>query len=112
MNWLTRDNIEGIKNAQPIDNQYLGQFHAVPHTVYMQLLDLALAALEAREVMERTAKYGPKQGVMADGACAFCDMGGAGYSSRGDGFHDDDCGVMKAQAWLAKHGEKSDARNS
>ena len=73
---------------------------------------MAIAALDAREVMERTAKYGPKQGVIADGACAFCDMGGAGYSSRGDGFHDDDCGVMKAQAWLAKHGEKSDARNS
>ena len=31
-------------------------------------------------------------------ACMGCDMGGAGYSSKGDGFHDDDCFLLQAKA--------------
>lgn len=67
-----------------------------------ELLKLARAGLMAEEILARVAKYGPPQGVKEDGiACAFCDMGGAGYASRGDGFHDDDCAVKDAQLHLA-----------
>lgn len=54
------------------------------------------------EILQNISRYGPPQGEKHEGtACAVCDMGGAGYSSRGDGFHDDDCAVKDAQAWIA-----------
>ena len=44
-----------------------------------------------------------KKLVKEDGiACGFCDMGNAGYASRGDGFHDDDCATKDAQLFLAQ----------
>lgn len=41
-------------------------------------------------------------------ACSFCDMGGSGYSSMGDGHHDDTrhiCAVYKAQQALSHANE-------
>ncbi len=54
--------------------------------------------------LKRIAVYGPPQGeVHKFLACAFCDMGGAGYSTRGEGFHDDDCAVKDAQVMLSEY---------
>lgn len=54
-------------------------------------------------VLKRVAEYGPPQGIKEEGiACAFCDMGGAGYASRGDGFHDDACAIKDAQILLSE----------
>lgn len=66
-------------------------------------LPLVVKALQkAVEILERTARHGPLQGEKQDGACGFCDMGGAGYASRGDGFHDDECATKDAQIFLAE----------
>lgn len=65
--------------------------------------ELAETIAEVRSILERIAGYGPPQGEKPAGtACAFCDMGGAGYSSRGDGFRDDACAVKDAQLFIAK----------
>jgi hypothetical protein len=54
------------------------------------------------DILARVAKYGPPEGETPTGtACAFCDMGYAGYSSRGDGHHDDACAVKDAQKALS-----------
>ena len=51
-----------------------------------------------KTILLRIGEYGPKQGEKHDSiACAFCDMGQAGYAFRGDGFHDDNCAVKDAQ---------------
>lgn len=56
---------------------------------------------QVKNILERIAKYGPPQGEKHESlACAFCDMGGSGYASRGDGFHDDNCAVKDAQLML------------
>ena len=53
------------------------------------------------EILRRVAELGPDNGTYAPGiACPFCDMGDAGYSVRGDGYHDDDCPVKDAQEYL------------
>ncbi len=58
---------------------------------------------ELLDILRRIAKYGPPQGEKHAGtACAFCDMGGAGYATRGDGFHDDECAVKDAQVYLVR----------
>lgn len=63
----------------------------------------SLASDEILSVLNRVAEYGPPQGEKEDGiACGFCDMGGAGYATRGDGFHDDECATKDAQLILAK----------
>lgn len=36
-------------------------------------------------------------------ACAFCDMGDAGYSSKGPRYHDDDCGLVLAHKFLKEY---------
>lgn len=58
---------------------------------------------KVREALELCAKHGPEDnGKIERGiACGFCDMGAAGYASRGDGYHDDDCGTALAQKCLA-----------
>jgi hypothetical protein len=51
-----------------------------------------------KSILKRIGEYGPPQGAIeVSSACAFCDMGQAGYSFRGDGFHDDECAVKDAQ---------------
>jgi hypothetical protein len=55
-----------------------------------------------REALEYFVQGEPKDG--SQGACTYCDMGGAGYSSRGDGHHDDMrdvCPVIRVQQALA-----------
>lgn len=55
----------------------------------------------AREALEYTKKSGPTDGET--GACVWCDMGGSGYSSKGDGHHDDirrSCPIVKASQAL------------
>lgn len=58
---------------------------------------------QIREALELCSEAGPKDnGKPEHGiACAFCDMGEAGYATRGNGFHDDDCGVAESQKALA-----------
>ena len=59
-------------------------------------IEKLVAALEF--IVDREPKDGDKLK-----ACTFCDMGGAGYSSKGDGHHDDVkhiCPVFKAQKAL------------
>lgn len=71
------------------------------------LIAMAKWAEEARKALVRCAEMGPPSGEKHDGiACAFCDMGGAGYASRGDGYHDDECGTALAQECLAKYPEE------
>lgn len=61
---------------------------------------------EVRELviaLEFLTKNEPENG--GPGACTFCDMGGAGYSSKGDRHHDDVrhvCPVVKAEDALAR----------
>ncbi len=78
------------KRITPDDAQFLRDAQPRPDT---QVLD----------ILRSIAKYGPPQGEKHAGtACAFCDMGGAGYATRGDGFHDDECAVKDAQVYLAR----------
>jgi hypothetical protein len=56
------------------------------------------------EALEFIVKGEPTNGD--SGACTFCDMGGAGYSSKGDRHHDDVrdfCPVVKAEAALREY---------
>jgi hypothetical protein len=69
----------------------------------MTLLREKVAALEAL-IKEKDEALGYVVGISpSDGepyACVWCDMGGAGYSTKGDGHHDDIrhiCPVLKAQ---------------
>ena len=70
---------------------------AVEHSKSLQSkLDVAVKALEY--LVKNEAQDGSGY------ACTFCDMGGAGYSSKGDGHHDDTrgvCPVAKAREALA-----------
>ncbi len=54
----------------------------------------------AKVLIERVSNLGPDHTKKGETACWFCDMGGAGYSSKGDGFHDDICVVKDAQTIL------------
>ncbi len=76
-------------------------------TAKPKLAALARAYLELLEVVEFLVNGEPKNGDQGK-ACTFCDMGGAGYSSKGDGHHDDIrdvCPVFMAEQVLSKHGE-------
>lgn len=73
----------------------------------------AIAAERARaqgliDALEFLSNGEPENGDKA--ACTFCDMGGSGYSSQGDGHHDDVkhiCPVYRARQALADfRGEK------
>lgn len=64
----------------------------------IEALECAMSALEYFVDGET------KDGFGSGYACTFCDMGGAGYSSKGDGHHDDVrdvCPVSEAQQALA-----------
>jgi hypothetical protein len=70
---------------------------------------LRTALLDLAGALEKAAAFGPDHTQKSEYACWFCDMGGAGYSSKGDGYHDDTgskgdyCAVLAAQETLAKH---------
>lgn len=79
------------------DEEYIAAFNPKTGKELLDTLD------EAESIISRIADYGPPQGEKQDGiACSFCDMGAAGYSSRGDGFHDDQCAIKDAQILLKK----------
>lgn len=58
----------------------------------------------AKEILKALAKYGPPHKAKSSKACWFCDMGEAGYSKHGSGFHDDSCIVLSAQIFLDQEG--------
>lgn len=59
---------------------------------------------EAQEIVRQISAYGPDYKIKTPGyACSLCDMGGAGHSSKGDGFHDDYCPVQAAQIMCGNH---------
>ncbi len=82
--------ITGKKNAEKIRN-FLNGSHD-------ELLE-DLKYIVSKEPIDGSKEY----------ACTYCDMGGAGYSSKGDGHHDDVtdlCPVLKAQKAIEKASEK------
>lgn len=56
-------------------------------TAELEKRDKRIAAL--REALRYVVEGEPPNDGSARTACTFCDMGGAGYSSRGDRHHDD-----------------------
>lgn len=97
--WLYKDEIQNrFYDIEQIDPAYI---HVIEYSAYDKLrADLEVAKAALRFVVSRE----PANGVQGF-ACTYCDMGGAGYSSRGDGHHDDlldICPVVKAQEALAK----------
>jgi hypothetical protein len=44
---------------------------------------------KANEILKRLAGYGPDHLKKATHMCWFCDLGDAGYSTQGPGYHDD-----------------------
>lgn len=63
-----------------------------------------IAQLEAANaVIEKIKKYGPEE-PDEKFVCVYCDLGYAGYSSKGVGFHDDDCLLLEARNYQAKYG--------
>lgn len=70
-----------------------------------QIVEIPNISQELLSILVRVAEHGPSSGLYQPGAaCGFCDMGYAGYSSRGDGFHDDECAVKDAQEFLERAG--------
>ena len=55
---------------------------------------------EATEIIKQIQDFGPPE--PSPNACWFCDMGGAGYSSKGEGYHDDTCLWGQARNFLEK----------
>lgn len=59
--------------------------------VDIELISRFIGTLKrAVEIVKQIPDHCPSEPEM-DSACMFCDMGGAGYSSKGDGHHDDKC---------------------
>lgn len=84
------------------DAAHIAAFHP---QVAIQLVTEIIALRKAVGVIKRVAEYGPDHKGHSDNACWFCDMGGAGYSTQGDGFHDDrpdKCVTLAAQLVLAQ----------
>lgn len=105
--WAEEDEFAGDMSPEPVDEPLKLRHDISPDTSHKdatQGLCHTPGDTEAiaRSILARVAEYGPPQGeLQASTACAFCDMGGAGYSSRGDGYHDDNCAVKDAQLFLA-----------
>lgn len=96
--------IDMLKNQDTLDTKNGVPFDAADEASYqIKIAELEERLAEAERILKAVSKYGPQQGTISQSACAFCDMGGAGYASRGDGFHDDSCAVKDAQVFLAKH---------
>lgn len=57
-----------------------------------------------REFMDRMKDSFPSD--ESGYACMFCDMGGAGYSCRGEGFHDDKCPYLTIKAYYETFGDR------
>jgi hypothetical protein len=69
-----------------------------------RLLERLLKLEDAIPLLAKLAEYGPKQGDKSQNSCWLCDMGWAGYSSRGYGFHDNECIAKDAQLLVAELG--------
>ncbi len=82
------------ENAQVIaDAEFIAHFRNHARSILEELR-------ASREVIKEIQNYGPTE--PSDGACWFCDMGGAGYSTKSKGNHDDNCLWCKARAHLEK----------
>jgi hypothetical protein len=88
------------------ENDEIGAEFTIAHILREEICKLQSQLSEAHEVILEVSKYGPPHGTMKASTACVCDMGGAGYASRGDGFHDDDCAIKDAQLYLEKYGVK------
>jgi phage FluMu gp28-like protein len=89
MNWLSREKIQEIRAVKETDNEYLGKFVCVPLDERDALIEHALAALEAREVMEIFAEVARE---LENPDASIDDI--RQYTNE----------IFEARAWLAKHG--------
>lgn len=75
-----------------------------PYTAAQSEITALKAELaEARKIISRIPDFGPCEEPSKDKACWFCDMGAAGYSSKGDGYHDDECLWGASRDYLNRH---------